>query len=188
MQSKKLIPVTAAALLLAACADDDGIGAIQPDAVSSSPVVPVHASAELVDREGSVLGTAEFTDEDNGVLVTVDVHGMAPGPHDVYLLDGGRCEVADTGSASPTSPGDGGQIVDLPVLQVTELEVGSLSTLVGSVDLGDLLAGDGTAVFVDAGADDAVTSAGSSEPGHSVARSGASTTRGSQVACGVIGQ
>ena len=129
MKARTLVPTAAAVgLLLAGCADDSGIGALQPGEISSSPVVPVHASADLTDPEGSVLGTVEFTDQASGVQVAVDVHGMSTGAHGVRLADAGQCP----------PPAGSGQVGELPSIQVTGTGVGSLSTLVGSVDLADL--------------------------------------------------
>src|SRR4051812_21893258 len=93
MNARKLIPA-AALLVLAGCADDDGIGALQPEGISTSPVVPVDASAELADPEGSKLGTAEFTDQADGVQVDVEVHGMTTGAHQVRLVAVGECPPA----------------------------------------------------------------------------------------------
>jgi Cu/Zn superoxide dismutase len=140
---RALVLATAASVLLAGCASDDGIGAVQPDEITSSPVVPVQAAADLADPEGSVLGTVEFTDQSNGVQVDVEVHGMTTGAHPVRLVDVGQCQ----------PPAGSAQIGELPPNQVTGTGVGSLGTLVGSVDLADLLAGDGTALVVETAAD-----------------------------------
>jgi superoxide dismutase, Cu-Zn family len=178
VHGRKLVPATAAVLLLAACADDDGIGAAQPDEVTRSPVVPVDASAELLDPEGSALGTATFTDQLNGVQVAVEVHGMTTGSHQLRLVDVGGCP-----------PPDGSQQIGmLPVVQVTETGVGSLSTLVGSVDLQELLAGNGTALVVEAMTSDPAAGSASGTSGDPAPESRASGDPGSATACGVIGR
>jgi Cu-Zn family superoxide dismutase len=176
MNTRTLVPAAAAVLLLAGCADDDGVGALQPDAISSSPVVPVQASAELTDPEGSRLGTARFTDQADGVQVEVEVHGMSTGAHPVHLYGVGRCR----------PPAGSGQIGELPAVQVTGTGVGALSTVVGSVDLADLLTGDGTALVVDEAADAQTGSSAGPTSGDPAAGTQAPGAPGSGTACGVL--
>ncbi|MCZ2836729.1 hypothetical protein [Modestobacter sp. VKM Ac-2985] len=134
----------AAALVLTACGDDeDGVGgsfeALDDGAVTEEPEVLVDLTGELVDPEGSVLGTATFGSTTNGTEIEVDASGLTPGDHPMLLVSEGGC----TEDAIDSAP-----VADLPDLPVTENEVGELSTLAGEFDL-DLLADeDGTSLLV----------------------------------------
>ncbi|MCZ2819398.1 hypothetical protein O2V63_03535 [Modestobacter sp. VKM Ac-2977] len=145
MKRTMLFAATAAtALLLTACGDDaDGVGgsfeALDDGAVTETPEVLVDLTGELVDPEGSVLGTATFTSTTTGTEIEVEASGLTPGDHDMLLVSEGGC----TEGAVDSAP-----VADLPALPVTEQEVGRLDTLAGEFDL-DLLADeDGTSLIV----------------------------------------
>lgn len=55
-----------------------------------------HAVARLAGLDGKALGTAEFAAVNHGVLITLDLHGLPPGPHGVHLHVSGNCD-AKTG-------------------------------------------------------------------------------------------
>ncbi|MCZ2818477.1 hypothetical protein [Modestobacter sp. VKM Ac-2984] len=145
MKRTMLFAATAtAALVLTACGDDeDGVGgsfeALNDGAVTEEPEVLVDLTGELVDPEGSVLGTATFSSTTTGTEIEVDASGLTPGDHPMLLVSEGGC----TEDAI-----DGAPVADLPALPVTTQEVGQLSTLAGEFDL-DLLADeDGTSLIV----------------------------------------
>ncbi|GAB3349728.1 superoxide dismutase family protein [Modestobacter lapidis] len=173
MRSAAVVPATAALLLLAACGDNPtGVGgsfATQEGDVEEPIEVPVEVSTELVDPEGSVLGTATFTDTDSGVEVEVDASGLSPGTHPVGLYEVGICEPDSAAPGDPQLLGDflsAGELIvftedpgDLPPLIVGEAEVARMSSMVGASDLGDLLDEDGSALIVHAATDAAAPSA-----------------------------
>lgn len=155
MKRTMLFSATAAALLLlTACGDDgnpSGVGGsfegLDDGEVTETPEVLVDLTGEVVDPEGSVLGTATFSDSDTGTQLDLEVSGLTPGDHEMLLVgEGGCAEDAIEGEA----------IADLPVLPVTEQEIGELSTLAGSFGLDELADEDGTSLIVLPLAGDAV--------------------------------
>lgn len=57
------------------------------------------ATVELMNTDGDAIGTAELTDEENGVTVALDLKDLESGTHTVQFLDAGKCEVPDFQSA-----------------------------------------------------------------------------------------
>ncbi len=121
-------------------------------------------STEVTDPEGSVVGTATFTDTRSGIEVRVEVNGLPPGFHVVHLHEVGLCEADSPDPADPSRTGDflsagphlgsadaphGRHAGDLPPLLMTEQGVGAGSTLVAVPKVEDLLDGDGTALVID---------------------------------------
>lgn len=165
-------PAAALMLLLATAAcssSDDRLGddADVPagDTTSGEEVlVPVERSAELVDPEGSVLGTAWLREADNGTELEVQAAGLTQGFHGMYLFDVASCDAVD--------PGATGTVLS-PVL-VLDNGVGSITTLVGSVDLDTVLEGGGPAVVIA----DAVASPGDVDD----------AGPGSRIACGAFAE
>lgn len=147
MKRTMLFSATAAlALVLTACGDDgneSGVGgsfeAVDDGAVTETPEVLVDLTGELVDPEGTVLGTATFTDTDTGTQLEVEASGLTPGDHDMLLVSEGGC----TDDAIEGEP-----VTDLPALPVTEQEVGELSTLAGAFDLQELADENGASLIV----------------------------------------
>ena len=134
----------AAALVLTACGDDeDGVGgsfeALDDGAVTETPEVLVDVTSELVDPEGSVLGTATFTSTTAGTEIEVEASGLTPGDHPMLLVGEGGCAEGAV---------DGEPVADLPALPVTDQEVGALDTLAGEFDLDLLVDEDGTSLIV----------------------------------------
>ncbi|MCZ2824255.1 MULTISPECIES: hypothetical protein [unclassified Modestobacter] len=146
MKRTMLFAATAtAALGLTACGGEStaGVGGsfegLGNGEVTETPEVLLDLTGELVDPEGSVLGTATFSSTTNGTEIEVDASGLTPGDHPMLLVSEGGC----TEDAIDSAP-----VADLPALPVTEQEVGELSTLAGEFDL-DLLADeDGTSLIV----------------------------------------
>lgn len=171
----------AGALLLAAttaCAGRGGDGEMGP--------VP-GATATLLDAQGSAVANAVLTEVDDGVRIDVSASGLPPGTHGFHVHETGQCDAPDFTSAgghfNPTSRSHGLQsagghhVGDLPNLVVSadgtaQAEVVAHgATLRGSGDR-SLLAGNGTALVIHAGADDM--------------RSDPSGNSGPRIACGVI--
>jgi hypothetical protein len=155
---------TAMTVLLTATAcggSDDREAEVQSDDTSSSDeiVVPVERSTDLVDPEGSVLGTAWIRDSENDYAeLELQVAGLTAGFHGVRLFETGSCE--DLASASSAV---------LPPMLVLDNGVGSITTLIGDVTLEELVEeGDVTVVL-----DQAVPALGD-------------VGTGSQLACGAF--
>lgn len=147
MKRTMLVAATAAtALALTACGDDgneSGVGGsfegLDDGEVTETPEVLVDLTGELVDPEGSVLGSVTFSSTTNGTEIEVDAAGLTPGDHDMLLVSEGGC----TDDAI-----EGEAVTDLPALPVTEQEVGELSTLAGEFDLEELADEDGASLIV----------------------------------------
>jgi Cu-Zn family superoxide dismutase len=59
------------------------------------------AAAPLRNAEGQVLGMAIFTQEAQGVRISVTVKGLSPGEHGIHIHSVGKCEPPDFLSAGP---------------------------------------------------------------------------------------
>ena len=62
------------------------------------------ASAEFINIEGAIIGKATFEQTPTGVLMSVDVRGLPPGPHGIHLHATGSCAPdfkAATGHINP---------------------------------------------------------------------------------------
>jgi Cu/Zn superoxide dismutase len=127
-----LITAMTLLLALAACGSDDDDGA----GTSTDTTVPVERSTDLVDPEGSVIGTALLRDEDADVVLELEVAGLPEGLHDVAVYESADCDDID-----PQAP-----VIEVPRLSVLEDGAGSLSTTVSSSSLEDLV--EGAAVVV----------------------------------------
>lgn len=107
---------------------------------TDAPLVPVERSTDLVDPEGSVLGTAWLRDGDNdSAELEVEVAGLTPGFHGIRLFEVSSCDAVT--AAAPS-------LLLSPML-VLENGVGSITTLVGPVSMDDLLEGGGVTVVLD---------------------------------------
>lgn len=145
-----------------------------------------HASAELRDATGAVVGWAKFTEDSGGILhVNVQVRGLPEGLHGIHIHAIGQCSptfAAAGGHHNPLghthgldSP-TGAHAGDLPNLVVNGAGNGHLNTTsdratlsAGPTSIFDL---DGSALVIHFGEDDQVTN----PTGNS----------GSRIACGVI--
>lgn len=146
----------------------------------------LHASAELRDAGGAVVGWARFTEDATGILhVNVQVRGLSAGLHGIHIHAIGQCSptfAAAGGHHNPLghthgldSP-TGAHAGDLPNLVVNGAGNGHLDTTsdratlsTGPTSIFDL---DGSALVIHFGEDDQVTN----PTGNS----------GSRIACGVI--
>jgi Cu-Zn family superoxide dismutase len=144
------------------------------------------AAAPLRNAEGQVLGMAIFTQEPQGVRISVTVKGLSPGEHGIHIHSVGKCEPPDFLSAGPhfnptnkkhglTNP-EGPHAGDLPNLVVGEDGSAVYEHVTDRVTLTpgelSLFDEDGSALVIHAGPDDQMTDpAGNS---------------GARVLCGVI--
>lgn len=142
------------------------------------------ATATLRNAAGATVGNATLTETTAGVLVTGSLSGISTGTHAIHVHEVGQCTptfAAAGGHFNPRqrrhgfrSP-DGHHAGDMPNLHVPASGALSFDIIVPDVRLTGsegLLAGDGAALVVHAGADDYSTDpAGNS---------------GDRIACGVI--
>ena len=144
----------------------------------------VHASAEIVNTAGEVVGWAKFTEDATGTLhVNVHVAGLAPGLHGIHIHNTAACVLGTTPAFSsagshhnPLGAAHGSHAGDLPNLGANVAGRGHLNATSdgatlssGQVTLFDL---NGSAIVIHADPDDHVTN----PTGNS----------GARVACGVI--
>lgn len=142
---------------------------------------------DLIDAKGNSVGTAELTEEENGVLVNVKAENLPEGPHGFHFHEAGKCEEPDFESAgghfNPTEAehglenDKGPHAGDLPNLEIgkdgkvdEEFVVEHVTLKTGEAN--SLLREGGTALVIHAEADD-----GTSQP---------SGDAGDRIVCGVI--
>lgn len=162
------------------------LGALLATAVAAQDSGALHASAELVDPAGNVIGEAKFTEDADGILhINVHVKGISPGQHGTHLHAVGSCTPGFSAAGGHHNPlgrdhglnnPQGAHAGDLPNLVVNGAGIGRLVTVSDRATLSDgpttLFDGDGSAVVIHVGEDDQVT-----DP------TGGS---GGRIACGVI--
>jgi len=139
-----------------------------------------HASAELRNSSGIVVGWAKFTEDANGILhVNVHVRGISPGLHGIHIHNTANCTppfTAAGGHHNPLGAVHGDHAGDLPNLIVNVAGIGHLdgttdhATL--SASLTSVFDANGSALIIHAGEDDLHTD----PTGNS----------GGRIACGVI--
>ena len=166
--------LSAAALTLAVgCGGGDDTadatsGANAAAGAESSGASSEDLTATLVDAKGTEVGKAEFSDDEGGVKVKVEVTGLPPGFHGFHVHSIGKCEPDSVSPTDPTMKGDflsaGGHIGakeshhgehpgDLPSLFVEKSGAGSLDFVTDALSLADLTDEDGSAVMVHEGRD-----------------------------------
>jgi superoxide dismutase, Cu-Zn family len=62
---------------------------------------PTAAHANIVNPVGTTLGSANFRQDGDGVVIEIDVIQQVPGPHGIHVLDAGKCDTPDFGSSGP---------------------------------------------------------------------------------------
>lgn len=144
------------------------------------------ATAEVKGRDGRVLGSVRMIESMAGLLLTVKLKGLPPGPHGFHVTEAGKCEGDFESAGAIYNPlgakhgflnEEGPMAGDLPNLIVAangEVEVELLSPFLSLSKQGDeaLLDADGAAVVVREKADD-----------HRTDPDGDS---GARIACGVL--
>jgi Cu/Zn superoxide dismutase len=134
-------------------------------------------TSDIMDAAGATVGTATFTEVDEGMQVEVSVTGLPAGEHGFHVHETGVCTAPDFTSAgghfNPSDSQHPFHIGDLPNLTVGADGTGTMTVLTNKVaDLGELNDTDGSAIVLHAGADDYMTPP-----------SGAS---GDRIGCGVV--
>jgi superoxide dismutase, Cu-Zn family len=173
------------------------------------PVGPESLTTHLIAPDGAKVATAKFEFANGYVTITVETTGqgaLTPGFHGVHIHSVGKCQansVAPTGGAPGDflsagghfqAPGHSGEPMsgDLTSLQVRKDGGALLVTTTDAFTKEDLLAGQGTAIMIHAGADnfanipaDRYTQTnGAPGPDQTTMSTG---DAGKRVACGVIG-
>jgi superoxide dismutase, Cu-Zn family len=173
------------------------------------PAGPESLTTHLIAPDGAKVATAKFEFANGYVTITVETTGqgaLTPGFHGVHIHSVGKCQansVAPTGGAPGDflsagghfqAPGHSGEPMsgDLTSLQVRKDGGALLVTTTDAFTKEDLLAGQGTAIMIHAGADnfanipaDRYTQTnGAPGPDQTTMSTG---DAGKRVACGVIG-
>jgi Cu-Zn family superoxide dismutase len=158
-------------------------------------------TATLVDPDGAEVGTANFSEVEDGTQVTVEVTGLPPGFHGFHVHAIGVCEPDSANPADPSMTGDflsaGGHIGagesdhgrhpgDLPVLHVTEAGTGTLTAVTDALSLDDLTDDDGSAVMVHAGPDNYANIPERYAPGGPDEMTRSTGDAGGRIACGTV--
>ena len=149
---------------------------------------PKAAHADLVNAQGTKVGTAKITSAANGVKVSVKVAQLTPGEHGIHIHNVGKCDgpafTTAGGHFDPTSAHHGVKnaqephphLGDLENLKVGENGKASATFLISGATLGEgqnsLFHDGGTALVIHAKADDLT-----SDP---------SGNSGDRIVCGVI--
>ena len=160
-------------------------------AANATEPPPQAASAEILNEQGEVIGTAEFKQGSIGVLANISIEkgSLPPGPHGFHLHAVGTCDHMDhfksaSGHINPDEKShgylnaDGPDKGDLPNLIVHEDGGVNVELFMPQVDVyGDgnsprLLDSDGTSLMIHANPDD-----------HTTQPIGGA---GERIACGVI--
>ncbi len=153
--------------------------------LSASAQSPQIAHADLKDKSGKAVGSADLAQTSGGVLIKLAIKDVKPGEHAVHVHAVGKCDAPFESAGPHFNPGNHkhgmlageGHAGDLPNLHVPQngdLEVEMLAANV-TLELGkpnSLLDNDGSSLVIHATADDY-----KSDP------DGAS---GERIACGVI--
>ncbi len=161
-----------------------------PAAAAGGEGGALHASAELKNVGGEVVGWARFTEDANGILhVNVHVRGLSEGLHGIHIHAKANCDSGalpfDGAKSHHSLPGQlhglddppGAHAGDLPNLVVNGAGMGHLNATsdratlsAGTVSVFDA---DGSALIIHAGEDDQDST---SPTGNS----------GARIACGII--
>ena len=157
-------------------------------AVALGDSAPKSAHADIVNAQGTKIGTATFKAATGGVKISVKVAQLAPGDHGIHIHAIGKCETPDFKTAgghfNPTNAHHGVNNTmdphphagDLPNLTVGANGKASVNLFAKGVTLGDgansLFHDGGTSLVIHAKADDLM-----SDP---------SGNSGDRIACGVI--
>lgn len=151
-----------------------------------APSHPRRGLAEVMDRDGATIGTATFTEAENGAvrieLQIVEFAGATEGEHGVHIHESGECEPPDFESAgdhyNPTGQEhgllnpEGPHAGDLPNIRFDDEGSANYDVVTQRVTLDEsgLLSSSGTAMILHENADDYTSE----------------SETGDRIACGVI--
>jgi superoxide dismutase, Cu-Zn family len=166
-------------------------GVVEPAWVRPEVVAgPVHASATVVDADGTELGTTTFTDRGGVVEVRASLAGLPPGGfHGFHVHTVGACApdfAAAGGHFDPGGDPHGAHAGDLPVLLVRGDGRADVSVVTDRMAVGGLVEGDGTAVIVHALPDNYANIPERYAPAGPDAATLATGDSGARLACGVV--
>lgn len=149
---------------------------------------PKSAHADIVNAQGTKIGTAKITPTADGVKIAIKVEQLAPGEHGIHIHNVGKCEgpafTTAGGHFNPTNAHHGmnnpldphPHLGDLPNLVVGKDGKAKATFVAKGITLGDgansLFHDGGTALVIHEKADDLM-----SDP---------SGNSGNRIACGVI--
>lgn len=192
MKKLAFIPMFILVFVIAACGMGEEAGE-GTDGGSDSDEGAMQDAAEeievtMYDTDDEEMGTATFTEADDGLTIALEAEGLEPGMHGMHIHNAGMCEGPDFSSAgdhfNPTDAShgfdheDGPHAGDLENIEVgedgtvsTEVQAENVTILDEEVDT-SLLTAEGTALIIHSGEDDY-----ESQP---------SGDAGDPVACGVI--
>src|SRR5690625_29113 len=180
MKRFALIPLFFLLFGLAACSDGEA-----PTQDASEEI-----EVNMINGEEEEIGTATFSESDDGLTISLAAEGLEPGTHGIHIHNAGMCEGPDFESAGDhynpedTAHGfddeDGPHAGDLENIEVaddgtvsTEIDAENVTILDENADT-TLLTDEGTALIIHSGEDDYMT-----QP---------SGDAGNPVACGVISE
>ncbi len=165
--SKEFLSVAAGALLL-------GAGTALANGSGGETTTPPTVESRFIDNEGNVTGRATLRQGPHGVLVRIELEGLAPGPKAIHLHRTGTCgdhsegfkasgshvnpEQREHGLLNPDGPGAG----DFPNFHVHESGYAWAEFFNARVSLDGstgehLLDRDGSALVIHEGPDDHMT-------------------------------
>lgn len=160
-----------------------GLSAATPQALAASSD---KAQAKVIGLDGRDLGTIDFEETLAGMLITVKLKGLAPGPHGFHVFDAGKCEPPFTSAGKILNPlnakhglrhDEGPAMGNMPNIyvppggEITAEILNPFVTLAGDAD-GSLVRDTGTSIVIRTNGDD-----------HQTQPDGNS---GAPIACGVI--
>ena len=190
MKQWVFIPMFILVLVLAACGtgEESGEGADENSDDDAMQEGSEEIEVTMYDTDEEEIGTATFSEADDGLTIALEAEGLEPGMHGMHIHNAGMCEGPDFSSAgdhfNPTDAShgfdheDGPHAGDLENIEVgedgtvsTEVQAENVTILDEEVDT-SLLTAEGTALIIHSGEDDY-----ESQP---------SGDAGDPVACGVI--
>lgn len=125
-------------------------GVFSPRAVLAQDTI-VNAVARLQDAQGSVVGSAFFTQAGNSVWAVIQVNNLPPGFHAMHVHSVGQCD----GSATPPFSSVGGVLGEgageLPELLVLQDGTGYMATTTDRFRVADLIDADGSSLLIHTG-------------------------------------
>ena len=132
---------------------------------ASAATAQAPTTVDLKDGAGKAIGKATLVDAPKGVLLKVEVKGLAPGWHGLHFHEKADCSKSDFTSAGGHTHGGGDRVHgllnpkanetgDLPNIYIAADGTGSTEVFSSLTTLAALKDADGSAVLIHAGADD----------------------------------